>query len=168
MGALDQEMVVERPEDGREGIGVDQFPGGGAIGRPQPIGRPTGHPRPGFDHALEEAGVVAPLQPGEDLALGVDHVEEFGMGHEGPHHRRGGGAVPAEDGEGVAVAPRDDRLDVGLSRLPLPVAHREPPFDGSAPPTGECRPFFSGTGARTRARGHRAAVSILRAQPETG
>ena len=129
MRAFDQQIVVGRTEEGGEGIGICELPGGRPIRRPEAIVAADLRRRP-FEHALEEPGVVTAFEPHHHLALRIDHVEEFGVGHEGPHHRARRRLVWTQDREGIAMAPPDDRIDVRLPGRPGPslgpVAHRAP------------------------------------------
>ena len=116
--ALDEQMIVERAEDGAEGIGVDQRPAAAGIRRAQPIEEAAGAAR---DQRLEEIRAGAPLEGRHRLALeGLDR-HAVRMGDEGSHRHPRTRLMQAEQGERIPV-PRRDQIS-NIDFIGTPTSH---------------------------------------------
>ena len=112
--ALQQQIIVDRPERGAEGIGVIDDLDAADAGDFQPVGGAGA--RPG-DQALEEIALAAGQfdKSAADARRGANPDR---VGHEGPDDPAGLGLVGAEDRKRVLLTRRRNGVDVFLPCAP--------------------------------------------------
>ena len=123
MRAFEQEVIVDVAEQAAKPVRVLELPFSLRIAGSQAIG---GARVRTLDQSLEEV-VLPPRQAGQHFALGVDDVQRFGMGNEGPDHQTVVGLMRTENPERVAVARGNNSSHVSVMGTPCGFGHSSLP-----------------------------------------
>src|SRR5262249_14023821 len=120
MRALGSIIVVERPQDRAEDIGIDDRPGAAGIGSLIADWLPLLEPH----LALEIARRVPPLEVANRCPIEQGSTESFGASNEGPRHPVSAYLVQTQYAERIVMRSRDDSSNIILVGFPGGRRHR--------------------------------------------
>ena len=121
--AFHHQIIIQRPKQRAEPVGIIQFPAGCRIGRAQAVREGLALAR---DQALKQPGTVAQRQFGDQRAVRINDLQVAGVRHEGADYKARLGDMGAQHLKRIAMAGRDNAIDITVRQSPVAISHVPP------------------------------------------